>query len=140
MSGSFHAAKFITLPIANTTNPTNPIDNPWSGVLQGSTIASGATDSGVLDATACLVCNITCPSSLRGVSTVTIKHSRTPNGTFTTLKQLNSATDYTVTLTASSTVPIDTGLTAGLGYIKFVANTVTSGGTLALEVGAKAAA
>ncbi len=135
-----HAADFRILPVTNTTDPTNPTQNPWASVLQGTTIPSGANTSGVVDAGKMLPMNITTPSNLRGIATLTIQHSDQPNGTFTVLKQLNSATDYTITLTASSTIPIDTMLTQGLGYIKFVGNTTASGGNLAFKVGGKQAA
>lgn len=144
MSGSFHAAKFVKLPTALTTDPTNPPNgNPWRNVLQGTTLASGTTSSqfsGVVDASACLVCNITTPADLLGVASIKIFHSEEPDGTFTVLKQLNSAADYSITLTASSTIPIDTGLTAGLGYIKLQPNATVTGGDLVLKVGTKAAA
>lgn len=138
-----HAADFRILPVSNITDPINPADNEWAGILQGTTILSGTTSSGfsgVVDAQKCLVCNITTDANLRGVASVRIFHSDQPNGTFTVLKQLNSATDYTITLTASSTIPIDTGLTAGLGYIKLAPNATVTGGDLILKIGVKQAA
>lgn len=135
-----HAAVFRILPVTLTLE-TNVING--TAYTVGSTLAVGTTSSGfsgVVDAGKCLVCNISTDANLRNVASVRIFHSDQPDGTFTVLKQLNSATDYTITLTASSTVPIDTGLTAGLGYIKFAPNATVTGGDLILKVGVKEAA
>lgn len=138
-----HAADFRILPVTNITEPANYLPSNLAGVLQGTTLPVGTTSSqfsGIVDAGKCLVCNITAPADLLGVASVRIFHSDQPNGTFTVLKQLNSATDYTITLTASSTIPIDTGLTAGLGYIKLAPNATVTGGDLVLKIGVKQAA
>lgn len=132
-----HAAVFRVLPTTQVSETNQVSGTPYT---VGSTILSGATLSGVIDAQKCLVCNITAPSNLRGVTTVTITHSDQPDGTFTTLTTLSSgAADYTITLTASKTIPLDTGLTAGLGYIKLVPNTAPNA-DLVLKIGVKEAA
>lgn len=134
-----HAADFRILPVTNITEPANYLPNNLALVLQGSTIPSGGSASGVIDAGKMLPMNITTPANLRGVATLTITHSDQPNGTFTVLKQLNSATNYTITLTASSTIPIDTMLTQGLGYIKLIPDAAPNA-DLVLKVGGKQAA
>ncbi len=132
-----HAADFRILP-TELVSEKNKVNG--AAYTVGSTLVSGTTSSqfsGVVDAGKCVVRNITTPSSLLGVATLRIFHSDQPDGTFTVLKQLNSATDYTITLTASSTIPLDTILTAGLGYIKFAPNATVTGGDLVIKIGVK---
>lgn len=135
-----HAADFRILPVSQVNETNTVYGTPY---LVGSTIASGASASGVIDAGKMLPMNITTPSDLRSVSTLTITHSDQPNGTFTPLiGTLNDGTQtaYTITLHTSVTIPLDTSIIQGLGYIKLIPNQAPSGGDLVLKIGGKQAA
>jgi len=91
------------------------------------TIASGGTQSGVVDLSGCTLCGIYIPSTFDG-TTLTVQTSPTVDGTYVNAQASSSAsTVYTITVAASQYVPLENlSVGAGWRFIKFTAGTSQS--------------
>lgn len=88
------------------------------------TVSNGSTQSSsYVNLTKGLLGSITCPANIGSATTLTFQHSKASDGTFTTITDpADGSSDYTVTLTASKTIPINTNLFVGVGYLKVSVN------------------
>lgn len=86
---------------------------------QNFTVANGATEASTpVNVTKGLSGSITCPASIGAATTMKFQHSLTENGTYTYITTSGSNADYEITLGASKTIPLDTSLFVGVGWIK----------------------
>jgi hypothetical protein len=90
------------------------------------TISSGGINSTDIVGNTVLISSITLPSSLAGAASFTIQKKDDINLTYTTVTAVSSGSDYTITLAASKTIPLDKNIVTGLGVFRLVANTATA--------------
>lgn len=95
---------------------------------EGATILDGATTSGAVDLRSAKLKAIRLPAAWT-TGTLTLKASTTLGGTYVVVKNM-AGTTVSITATAATFIVIDPNALEGLPFVKFVANTATTGDQL----------
>ena len=98
-----------------------------TATIAASGTTSGAVSTGIINSEGTQLHGLEFPAAMTGTA-MTFTGSRSSDGTYVTLKEVGGAATYSVTVTASSFVPLDPRVFATFPFIKLV-----SGSTEASE-------
>lgn len=90
-----------------------------TATIASSGTTSGAISTGIINFEGTQLHGLEFPAAMTG-TTMTFTGSRSSDGTYVTLKEVGGASNYSVTVSASSFVPLDPRVFATFPFIKLV--------------------